>query len=228
MLHWLLIHLASVAEAGICVIFFLPTAPVFLKKTIIGWTQDPKVLKGAKIYCAIVGFLWGETCIELLLKSAPKTTIDPEAFHHFEVDNLKNQRNAMGAFASLFLLIMIKQVAELTKNCMKLQSDTEVLKKQAGNVSSEYMRLLNEKSGSTGDTSNDATAALKQENTKLKQRAEELEASAAKAQQEVQVIKKQAENQQAAFAKLTEDNKSLANKLEDFNLMFGDDRKKRV
>ena len=105
--------------------------------------------------------------------------------------------------------------------------DTETLKKQASNVSTEYMRLLKEK-GTSSDSKDDPISALKKENVELKDKVDELNKDLKKAKQEVDAVKKQAENQQSAYLELMDKNKSLQNRLDDFNVVFGETQKKNV
>jgi len=64
--------------------------------------------------------------------------------------------------------------------------------------------------------------------TKQENNADDLKKKLDKALAEVTAIKRQAEGQQGTFDKLTAENKSLNNKLDDYNLLFGDSQKKKV
>jgi len=178
----------------------------------------------------VLSVLAAETLFELTFQRAPEDS-DHEGLHHYENDRLLNQRNFVVSTVSLFLMFVLRQLVELTRDNMKMQFNTEALKKQASNVSSEYMRLLDEKSPDSKDKGNnkvEPAKKLQQENSDLVQQLEKAKKDLAKALQEVATIKKQAENQQESFIKLAEENKSLSNKLNDFNLVFGESQKKAV
>jgi len=220
LLHWYILTAGLYIKLTFCAILAFPPFPAILQNVVANWCTSSIVRNTMKVYFIAASIVFVETVIELMnAKPPPIGDAFHEEIHRFESDKLINQRNALISGLSIFLLLLINQLIALKKEIIRLYVDSEVLKKQAKNVSSEYMKLVSENENKSSPKTEDFN--LDRENKELKRKLE-------KSQSEVIAIKKQAESQQDAFIKLQEENKSLKNKLDDFNLLFGETQKKKV
>eukprot|EP01114_Cavostelium_apophysatum_P007576 TRINITY_DN1970_c0_g1_i2.p1 TRINITY_DN1970_c0_g1~~TRINITY_DN1970_c0_g1_i2.p1 ORF type:complete len:233 (-),score=79.54 TRINITY_DN1970_c0_g1_i2:49-747(-) len=231
MLHWQVVLLTLFAEVAAIAIFLVPNVPVFLKKQIIGLATNPVVQRVIKVYLAVVSVLCLESLYENATTREPAEVSDHEAFHHYEADLLKNRLNAIISGSSILLFFILNEVCDLVKNNLRMISNTEVLKKQGENATKEYMKLVKQDKSDSKTESKEGTEdsdKLKQTNKELSDENKNLKEQVKKLKQEVEAIKTQATNQQESFSKLLDENKSLKNKLEDFNDVFGEAQKKKV
>src|SRR4051794_11508638 len=95
----------------------------------------------------------------------------------------------------------IDSFVQSVKYTSKLEASEVALKKQAGNVSAEYMKVLNAGNPPKQDSPKSAPTS-----------------SSAATEKSLEAIKKQAENQQVQYEKLLEENRSLKNRLADYDL----------
>jgi len=220
-LYWHVMLFFLYAELALAAALSLPGIPTFLRKTVANWTTDQLVRTIGKIYLIVIGILFAGCIVELMTMKPPTAPGDThEEFHHYEENKLKNHRGALISGFCMFLSLVIEQLSILTRTNIRLQTDCEVLQKQAKGVSSEYMKLMKEGESPKATTKAVSAKDLESETKDLNEKLE-------KARTELVAIKKQAENQQKAFTQLQEENKTLKNQLEDFNLVLGDKKKKK-
>jgi len=235
LLHWYVIISSVIAEYLLCLVLVFPSSPLALKKQIIALANDAVVKRVAKIFAFIVSVLCAESLLAFTYATEPtETNKDREAFHHFSFDMLTNRYNALLSGISVLLLLILYEFVRLVKENIRMTCDVEVLKKQAQSASTGYLQLLDEKkkpSTESPKVENDQQSTerkLQQKNKEMQDENEQLNKKLEKALQEVQAVKKQASNQQDAYLKLLDENKSLKNKLDDFNVVFGETQKKTV
>jgi len=128
------------------------------------------------VYCIVAGILCLELFFEISTSSSPRTEANSDShedFHHFESDTLTNQRNAVLAGTSALLLLILNELCQTSKINMRIQSDIEVMKKQAQGASNEYLKLL-EKSDSKDKGSDKSKDSQQSEEIKLKNETKQL------------------------------------------------------
>eukprot|EP01117_Protostelium_nocturnum_P010852 TRINITY_DN3914_c0_g1_i1.p1 TRINITY_DN3914_c0_g1~~TRINITY_DN3914_c0_g1_i1.p1 ORF type:complete len:247 (+),score=90.29 TRINITY_DN3914_c0_g1_i1:53-742(+) len=227
-LQWTAILFLGVAEAILCSLFILP-APVSLLKSLISLVENPNYKRGSKIVFSVVGFLFLGSLLELFWHKRPEGAGDHE--HHYEINQVESYKNAVLTASSILLYFILNRLAELTKNNLRMTIDTEFLKKQATQASTQYMKLLDSKDA---DSAASSLAKEKTANTPEQQietlKAQLLEAEKAKkaAETNAAAVKKQAENQQESYQTLLKENASLKNQVKDYDFMFADQKKKNI
>jgi hypothetical protein len=216
MLHWLVIWTSFACELVLLAALSLSNSQ-HLAKILSDAKQHQNILK---IYFAFSAFFCLGCGLQLL--GSPSA----EDAHHYWIDFYLNQRNGLAAGLSCFLLLVLNKLVDSIQTEVKLQSHLTALKKQAEGASREYMKLLD-------DTKNNADEK-KQGDTKAQMgdtkenEIKELKAKLNKLMIEMEALKKQANGAQEAYSNLLQDNQSLKNKLADFELIFGEQRKKQV
>eukprot|EP00743_Colponemidia_sp_Colp-15_P001540 GILK01001682.1.p2 GENE.GILK01001682.1~~GILK01001682.1.p2 ORF type:complete len:238 (-),score=41.28 GILK01001682.1:1052-1738(-) len=174
--------------------------------------------------CALgvcIDAIWGRYALSKL----------PQLSHLDEVRSCEHQARYLLYGAIVVVMLALGRIHDDTRDLDRLTQDRNFLKKQAEQQQKEYMRLQQEKEApKTAEQSDyeNQIKELKEQVTLLKKTAATAEKESKTALSSLEMLKKQAASQQTEYDRLMEENRSLQTKLEDFELVLGDAKKKRV
>ncbi|KAL1521329.1 hypothetical protein AB1Y20_020996 [Prymnesium parvum] len=152
-----------------------------------------------------------------------------------EVMMFRAQRNFYLSGACCLLLLVIYRIYGQLKEINQLQATGTALKKQADGAMTAYKALQAEKeelqkklkAAAAGDAAASDATPPDDEIKRLRERVDKLAAERTAAEKSSEALKRQSEAQATEYARLMEENKSLQNKLADFELVMGDSAKKQ-
>lgn len=156
-------------------------------------------------------------------------------FHEARQEIYVEGMNSILIVSCLLLGMTIMRMEDQLRRNRSLETNFEVMMKQAKGTQQEYMRQLDEKAkaqaaapapNTQGTVA--ASAALKEENLALKDDNEKLRRDVRKGDASVAALKKQTEGLQLEFSRLLEENESLRSQLSIFDRKYShaDDKKR--
>jgi hypothetical protein len=237
--------------------FLVGPLPSSVRAPIVRWMSGSSLIvslvRPLSYFFGMVALTWLFTTREMLQLQAEheamRATWDLGQKLQHESRMFRSQRNFYLVGACALLLLVLRRIYTLTKDVHALTATKEALKKQAEGAAAAYKALqadtkkppadapapaaakgeavapaTSDKKDAASDESRDT---LREEVASLQSALSEAEAQRDTANKSAEALKRQAEGLSTEYARLTREKEKLENRLSDFELLMGDEAKKK-